>query len=58
MREHLRGKLPEYMGPSAYVLLEEMPLTPNGKVDRKALPEPEAEEPERAGQRGAGNAEE
>ena len=37
LRGYLREKLPEYMVPSAFVLLEEMPLSPNGKVHRKAL---------------------
>ncbi len=40
LREYLREKVPDYMVPSAFVLLETFPLTPNGKIDRKALPDP------------------
>lgn len=41
LRQFLDTKLPDYMIPSAYVFLDSFPLTPNGKIDKKALPEPD-----------------
>ncbi len=41
LSEYLRGRVPVYMVPAAFVLLEALPLTPNRKIDRKALPEPD-----------------
>ncbi|MET0397113.1 MAG: amino acid adenylation domain-containing protein [Longimicrobiaceae bacterium] len=47
LRQELRATLPEHMVPAAFVFLEALPLTPTGKVDRRALPPPGAG-PERA----------
>jgi amino acid adenylation domain-containing protein len=40
LREYLKQKLPDYMVPSAIVLMDAFPLTPNGKIDRRTLPAP------------------
>jgi amino acid adenylation domain-containing protein len=46
LRETLSRQLPEYMVPPLYVPMDEMPLSPNGKVDRKRLPAPDTSRPE------------
>ena len=46
LRGHLKKKLPDYMLPSIFVKMDTMPLTPNGKIDRKSLPSPKMERPE------------
>ncbi|MBW4428177.1 MAG: amino acid adenylation domain-containing protein [Nostoc desertorum CM1-VF14] len=48
LKNLLKDKLPEFMLPSAFVVLEALPLTPNGKVDRRALPAPDNLRPELA----------
>jgi len=46
LKGFLKNRLPHYMVPPVFVLMSAMPLTPNGKVDRRALPDPEQTRPE------------
>src|SRR5690606_35676710 len=54
MGDHLRGRLPDYMVPQHLVVLPDIPLLPNGKVDRKGLPAPRARDAAASGRRGPG----
>ncbi|GHO83340.1 non-ribosomal peptide synthetase [Dictyobacter formicarum] len=46
LRSFLKEQLPDYMVPAAFVFMDALPLSPNGKVNRNALPEPDTDRPE------------
>lgn len=46
LREFIKDKLPDYMRPAAFVILKQLPLTSNGKVNRRALPAPDSQRPD------------
>jgi non-ribosomal peptide synthase protein (TIGR01720 family) len=48
LREFVKAHVPEYMVPSIFMMLERLPLTPSGKINRKALPAPDQSRPELA----------
>jgi amino acid adenylation domain-containing protein/non-ribosomal peptide synthase protein (TIGR01720 family) len=48
LREYLRQSLPDYMVPARLISIERLPLTPHGKIDRRALPDPDQQRPDLA----------